>query len=264
MNRRDQKIRREIADSSQGDPFYAPLMNTPSDPGNWLGAWLERRVLGSGVLGGRNYADLTALDISKQKDGRQFTMQLSRELFEAENPRFDGICYRSPIEGLVRWAIFDRDVNDSGDWLKLRTSHVIDLNDPDLNRALVQIKGLPIVESHDLNLSAVVAQLVDHLGMALTAYIGQADGPRIVREWISGKRKPDPATELKLRVALQTAISLYNVTGDDLSIPAWFSGWNSELGDDSPADVIRDASDDDATRLEALLNLAVQFTAGRS
>jgi hypothetical protein len=116
--------------------FY--LKDTP--PAGDIGSLISRRYIGEGVLVGR-FADLTKFRRDRVTDtDRDYTMQLSREIFELEDPRFDGLCYCSRITGIVRWAIFDRTVDDDGDWITKKISQAIDPSDPDLIRALRDCK----------------------------------------------------------------------------------------------------------------------------
>ncbi len=128
----------EIGAWNPKEPYYEYLWDTPI--GN-LGNWDHGRVVGSGVLGGRHFADLTKFDRKCVTDrDLTYTMQLSREIFDLEEPRFDGICYSSRIEGVTRWAIFDREVDDQGVWVTQREVSAIKRDDPDLIRALAHLK----------------------------------------------------------------------------------------------------------------------------
>jgi hypothetical protein len=87
-----------------------------------------------------------------------------------------------------------------------------------------------------------VRALVDLVGAPLTAYLGNVDETRAVREWIAGRRVPHPATQAKLQLALQIAAFLYKEEGTNASIAAWFQGMNPALEDAAPATLIRDAA----------------------
>lgn len=102
----------------------------------------------------------------------------------------------------------------------------------------------------------VVASLVNLIGAPLTAYLGGVNETRAVRQWMNGDRLPHPATQSKLKVALQVAVFLQN-EGEEEVIAAWFQGLNPALDDQTPADLIRSAGGTE--ELSAILAAAREF-----
>jgi hypothetical protein len=62
---------------------------------------------------------------------------------------------------------------------------------------------------------------------------------RAVQKWIDGSRPTDPETEKRLRLAAQLAKL---IAGHDSRAVAraWFQGLNPQLGDRSPANLLRE------------------------
>jgi hypothetical protein len=79
-----------------------------------------------------------------------------------------------------------------------------------------------------------------HLGKKTTAYISGVTDPKMVGHWIARRNRPRERSQLRLREAYRVAELLVGVYGDDPT-RAWFLGSNVELGDQSPAYVIRTA-----------------------
>ena len=85
----------------------------------------------------------------------------------------------------------------------------------------------------------VVKNLVDVLSARLVAYIANVSEVRVVREWVDGREPKDPRTPPRLRTALQIARLITD--HDSASVAqAWFQGLNPQLGDRSPAQLLRE------------------------
>ncbi len=86
----------------------------------------------------------------------------------------------------------------------------------------------------------LVKELRDLLGAALVAYLGGVKETRAVRQWADGQREiANAATLQRLRVAYQVA-RLLSERDTPGVIQAWFQGLNPQLGDRSPARLLRD------------------------
>jgi len=106
----------------------------------------------------------------------------------------------------------------------------------------------PDYEAHTrairLPLPEVVTELSRILGLKLTAYLGSVKETRAVSEWASGSREPAAAVQRRLRLALQVADAIARVDGDEVA-RAWFQGLNPQLGDRSPARLLREGDLDE-------------------
>lgn len=105
--------------------------------------------------------------------------------------------------------------------------------------------------------SKVVSQLVDLVGAPLTAYLGSVGETRAVREWINRERVPHPTTQSKLQLALQIAQELAD-EGEEGAIEAWFQGLNPALDDRPPAELIRNATKTDLSKVGKELLIAAR------
>ena len=85
----------------------------------------------------------------------------------------------------------------------------------------------------------VARELRELLGARLVAYIGEVGETRAVRQWAEGERAPGENVRTRLRTALQVAIMLVDADGPEIA-QAWFQGLNPQLGDRSPARVLRE------------------------
>lgn len=86
------------------------------------------------------------------------------------------------------------------------------------------------------SISDVVRQLVDILGLSLVAAIAGIKETRAVAQWMSERREPQQPQ--RLRFALQLALMI--AENPDGVVPrAWFQGSNPQLGDRSPALMLR-------------------------
>ncbi len=84
----------------------------------------------------------------------------------------------------------------------------------------------------------VARELQDVLGQKLTAFIAGAKDPKATGKWVQG-RQPHPDTEQRLRAARQVLEVLLQ-SDSAQTARVWFIGMNPHLGDDSPAEAIRD------------------------
>ena len=102
------------------------------------------------------------------------------------------------------------------------------------------------IETDDLSFDVARAemhmltqQLQEILTQRLTAYIvGLSDG-RDIGRYARQERKPHPGTDIKLR-ELANLVFIMKKREDSETIQVWFQGRNPELGDLSPAKVLRE------------------------
>ncbi len=88
--------------------------------------------------------------------------------------------------------------------------------------------------------SLVVRTLVDILGRRLTAYVAGVRDARVVDLWIAGI--PDSGVEVRLRMA-HSLVKMLAATERPERIRDWFLEPMSQLGNRSPALVIREGGD---------------------
>ena len=106
--------------------------------------------------------------------------------------------------------------------------------------------GLPAYETAMRSSTAeLVTALRELLGAKLVAYVGYVSETRAVRQWADGQRHPSAPIERRLRLAFQVA-GLLAERDDARIIQSWFEGINPQLGDDSPARLLRDEDLDTA------------------
>lgn len=87
---------------------------------------------------------------------------------------------------------------------------------------------------------AVVAkELTGLLGLRLVAYLGGVSETRAVREWIDASRSMRSPTARRLRLALQVGLMIARSDSPRVA-QAWFQGLNPQLGDVSPARLLRE------------------------
>jgi len=86
----------------------------------------------------------------------------------------------------------------------------------------------------------VVKELVDLLGAKLVAYIASVTETRAVAEWATESREPkDASVPARLRLALRLAKFIAQHDNPQVA-QAWFQGLNPQLGDRSPARLLRE------------------------
>jgi hypothetical protein len=90
----------------------------------------------------------------------------------------------------------------------------------------------------------VAAALRGILGLKLCAYLGSVKETRAVNEWAEGGREPSEAVQRRLRLAFQLAGAIADVDGAEVA-GAWFQGLNPQLGDRSPARLLREGDLDE-------------------
>lgn len=94
-------------------------------------------------------------------------------------------------------------------------------------------------KSVDYSVADVAKILNEHLGQKLTGFIAGVEDHKAASAWALGKRAPQPAAEQRLRAALQVFLLLQSEENGHTA-RAWLIGMNPQLGDDSPAEVLRE------------------------
>ena len=89
-----------------------------------------------------------------------------------------------------------------------------------------------------LDTGGVVTGLREILGAQLVAYLGRVSNTRSVREWADGSRTPGADVVQRLRTAYYVAGILIERESAKV-VQAWFQSMNPELGDQSPAALLR-------------------------
>jgi hypothetical protein len=89
-----------------------------------------------------------------------------------------------------------------------------------------------------------VGALREILGLKLCAYLGSVKETRAVNEWAAGTREPTETVQRRLRLAFQVGGAIADVDGPDVA-RAWFQGLNPQLGDRSPARLLREGDLDE-------------------
>lgn len=107
--------------------------------------------------------------------------------------------------------------------------------------------GKPTLNSSNDSIRRTVPEIVDDLrialGAGLVAFIAGVTKARTVREWAEAVGRPTPAAEGRLRLA-HRIVTL--IAESEAIVPTWFQGMNPQLGDRSPARVLREDSFDEA------------------
>lgn len=102
----------------------------------------------------------------------------------------------------------------------------------------------PDLQAHDSAMRApfpvVTRELIDILGARLVAYIAKVSETRAVHEWGARGRGPKHGSVApRLRLALQVASLIAQHDSHEVA-QAWFQGLNPQLGDRSPARLLRE------------------------
>ena len=84
----------------------------------------------------------------------------------------------------------------------------------------------------------LVAALIDKLGVSIVAFMVDRD-KTTVRRWAKGESALPLEANRALRLVYQVFKLLESVESDH-TIRAWFIGMNPQLGDQSPAEAVRD------------------------
>ena len=85
----------------------------------------------------------------------------------------------------------------------------------------------------------LLQHLKTYLGRPLIAHITGVADANTVSRWSSGKACPDRATWERLRTLATVHIALSEIVGSPKSAGQWFTGLNPDLGDQMPADKLR-------------------------
>lgn len=93
-------------------------------------------------------------------------------------------------------------------------------------------------DSVRLDTGGIVTGLRDILGAQLVAYLGRVSNTRSVREWAEGSRAPGADVVQRLRTAYYV-VGILMERERAKTVQAWFQGMNPELGDQSPAALLR-------------------------
>ncbi len=93
-------------------------------------------------------------------------------------------------------------------------------------------------DSVRLDTGGIVTRLREILGAQLVAYLGRVSNTRSVREWADGSRAPGADVVQRLRTSYYVAGILIERESAKV-VQAWFQGMNPELGDQSPAALLR-------------------------
>ncbi len=103
-----------------------------------------------------------------------------------------------------------------------------------------------------LPISAVVRDLVDWIGLGVTAMAGGVHETRFVRPWLEGKTPRRPAS---LRAAWRAAYIISTLCGSEAA-KAWFIGQKREFDFESPISVLDKNTPEART---AVVRSAVRF-----
>lgn len=95
-------------------------------------------------------------------------------------------------------------------------------------------------EAARLPINEIVMFLQQHLGQRKTAYISGVNDPKMVSHWIARRNTPRDQPQMRLREGYQAARLLVSAYGDETA-KAWFFGSSTELDDQAPAYVLRNA-----------------------
>ncbi len=93
-------------------------------------------------------------------------------------------------------------------------------------------------ESVRSDFARLVGSLREILGSRLVAYLGSVKETRAVRQWAEG-HTPSADVVARLRMAYHVAALIREHEGTPV-VATWFQGMNPQLGDRSPARLIRD------------------------
>jgi hypothetical protein len=94
-------------------------------------------------------------------------------------------------------------------------------------------------ESIGLPFDNLVTRLRDILGVRLVGYIGGVKSARSVSSWADGTGEPGVKDRERLQHAYHAA-ALLRERYDATTVQSWFKGMNPSLGDQAPAQVLRE------------------------
>jgi hypothetical protein len=105
------------------------------------------------------------------------------------------------------------------------------------------------------DLADMVSYLQEHLGSGVTAYVGGAEYPDMVKKWLDGTAQIESAHGSRLRQAYGAARCVVEAFGDETAVQ-WFFGKNPTLEDTAPAYVLRHGS---PVQWEVVVPAALEF-----
>lgn len=94
-------------------------------------------------------------------------------------------------------------------------------------------------DSIRLPFAEIVIQLREMIGVRLVAYIGRVKAARSVTAWAEGIAQPGEVDRERLRHTFYAA-ALLRERYDTSTVQSWFKGMNPALGDQAPAQVLRE------------------------
>jgi hypothetical protein len=95
-------------------------------------------------------------------------------------------------------------------------------------------------ESTTLPIGDLVRYLADHLGRQAVAYMVGLKDAQMLPDWMSGQTDPRSVNKMRIRHAYRAARIIIE-SFDDKTAEAWLFGSNSQLDEDAPAAVLRNA-----------------------
>jgi hypothetical protein len=101
-------------------------------------------------------------------------------------------------------------------------------------------------DSKTLPISELVDYLCRHLGRQAVAYMAGLKDPQMLADWIGGT-EPRRTNQMRIRYAYRAARMIIEAF-DANTAEAWFFGSNSQLDEDAPAAVLRNARQVDDLR----------------
>lgn len=111
----------------------------------------------------------------------------------------------------------------------------------------------------DLEAGPLVSALRQVLGTRLVSYLAGADDTHVVNQWADGNSALPPDAQERLQLAYRVAgVATHSVS--PRIAQTWFQGMNPQLGDRSPAWVIRHS--DPASSAQALMKASWSLAAG--
>jgi hypothetical protein len=109
--------------------------------------------------------------------------------------------------------------------------------------AIAPSDGRPWLRAYEdsvrLPFPELVSSLRELLGVRLVAYVGGVKSARSVTSWIDGDGAPGEKDRERLRHAYHAA-ALLHTRYDSTTVQSWFKGMNPALGDEAPAQLLRE------------------------
>lgn len=94
------------------------------------------------------------------------------------------------------------------------------------------------IDPTELETDPLVSVLREMLGARLVSYLAGADDTRVVSQWADGTCVPHTDIQERLRLACRVASVATSLVPSRI-VQTWFQGMNPQLGDRSPAWIIR-------------------------